>query len=216
MAALFPPWTNSVFRATAVAVVATPVGGVSLLMVQARTPFATGQREPVQQPVQFDHRHHVSDDGIDCRYCHQTVEQSAYAGMPSTATCMGCHAQIWSKSPLLDEVRKAYFADRGIPWQRVNRLPDFAYFNHAIHVHKGIGCETCHGRMDRMATGEQASPLTMGWCLECHRHPEASLRPQTEITALGWHRPPDTAMQPAALAAAYGLHTRTSCSTCHR
>jgi hypothetical protein len=207
MPALFPRWTNSVFRTALALGVVTPGGCVGLLMVYARTPFMTGEREPVQQPVQFDHRHHVGDDGIDCRYCHQNVETSAYAGLPPTATCMNCHAQIWNKSPLLDRVRRAYFEDRPIPWVRVNRLPQFVYFNHAIHVSKGVGCETCHGRVDRDASGEQAVPLTMGWCLDCHRDPAPRLRPLNEVTTMGWSgdaAPPED------------LHTRTSCTTCHR
>jgi hypothetical protein len=207
MSLLFPRWTNSVFRSALVLLVLAPGGFAGLLLAYARTPFMTGQHDSAAQPVQFDHRHHVTDDGIDCRYCHQTVETSAYAGLPSTATCMGCHAQIWNKSPLLDEVRQAWFEDRPIPWIRVNRVPQFVYFNHAIHVHKGVGCETCHGRVDQMPTGTQAVTLQMDWCLGCHRDPSPHLRPVSAITAMGWQGPAQT---PA------DLHTRTNCTTCHR
>lgn len=188
-------------------------------MVYVRSPFVTNQHRPVEQPIQFDHRHHAGDTKIDCRYCHWTVEESPSAGMPATTVCMSCHAQVWNKSPYLAPVRQAYFTEQPIPWVRVHNLPDFVYFNHAIHVAKGVGCVTCHGRVDQMGAIEQAAPLTMAWCLECHRNPEPNLRPQEFITALDWQPPADpvaAAKLGKELAVAYDVHSRVSCSTCHR
>ena len=131
---------------------------------------------------------------------------------------MSCHAQVWNKSPYLDRVRKAYFADQPIPWVRVHNLPDFVYFNHAIHVNKGVGCVTCHGRVDQMAAVEQEAPLTMGWCLDCHRNPEPNLRPLEFITSMTWAPPPRPRPPRSARSwpRSYDVHSRTSCSTCHR
>ena len=167
--------------------------------------------------IAFDHRHHVVDDGIDCRYCHTSVERAASAGIPSTALCMNCHAQIWNKSPKLELVRASYFTGQPIPWVRVHRLPDFVYFNHSIHVSKGIGCETCHGRVDEMPAVEQHAPLTMGWCLECHRNPAPNLRPREEVFNMDWKPSPGTPTGDQLLAA-YNIHpaTLSDCSVCHR
>lgn len=215
MAALFPRWTNTVARVTAGALLATPVVGIAGLMLWVRTPYATSERNPVAQPVEFDHRHHVVDDGIDCRYCHQTVETGPSAGIPSTSTCMNCHSQVWNKSPLLEYVRQQYFADKPIPWKRVHSLPQFVYFNHSIHVNKGVGCITCHGRVDQMAAIQQMKPLTMEWCLDCHRNPAPHLRPRDQITRMT-ESPEPTDVDVERLAREYGVHTRTSCTTCHR
>src|SRR6476469_7517743 len=133
------------------------------------------------QPVPFSHKHHVGDDGIDCRYCHTSVETSASAGMPSTEVCMSCHKQIWADSPYLEPVRASFKTRKPLEWVRVHDLTDFAYFNHSIHVNKGVGCSTCHGRIDQMPVVSQASSLQMEWCLECHRHPENVVRPKAEI-----------------------------------
>jgi hypothetical protein len=214
MPALFPRWTNTVSRLTAGILLATPALGIGALMVYVRTPYGTGQFQPVEQPVQFDHRHHVGDDGIDCRYCHNTVEISPYAGVPSTSTCMNCHAQVWNRSPLLSLVREQYFTDRPVPWNRVHNLPDFVYFNHAIHVNKGVGCATCHGRVDLMPAVQQVEPLTMAWCLDCHRAPEQYLRPLEHIASMTYRRQsPDEGLR---LKRQYDVNTRLSCTTCHR
>jgi hypothetical protein len=212
MSALFPRWTNTVARVSVAALLGTPVVALGGLFLYQRTPFITGQGNPITQPIEFDHRHHVGDEGIDCRYCHQTVERSPSAGMPSTAVCMNCHSQIWNKSPLLDAVRQAYFTDRPIAWNRVHDLPDHVYFNHAIHVGKGVGCVTCHGRVDEMAAVHQEAPLTMGWCLDCHRDPTPHLRPLEHITDLAWTK----STNPPATTPAPEVQTRTHCSTCHR
>ncbi len=187
-------------------------------MVWARSPLSREMHEPIEQPVEFDHRHHVNDVGIDCRYCHSTVEDSPRAGIPSTQVCMGCHGQIWNKSPLLSPIREAFFSDRPIAWRRVHKVPDFVYFNHSIHVKKGVGCETCHGRVDQMAAIQQVQPLSMGWCLDCHRHPEKYIRPVDEVTTMGYTPPKgeDPVALGQKLVETNQVHTRTSCSTCHR
>ncbi|MBZ4418326.1 cytochrome c3 family protein [Myxococcus sp. RHSTA-1-4] len=216
---LFPRWTNTVSRLSAAALLAVPAIGIGGLMAYVRSPYVTNQQMPYEQPIEFDHRHHAGDEQIDCRYCHWTVEDSPSAGIPSTTVCMSCHAQVWNKSPYLVEVRKAFFADQPIPWVRVHNLPDFVYFNHAIHVNKGVGCATCHGRIDQMGAVEQHAPLTMAWCLDCHRNPEPNLRPAEFITSMTWVPPSDAAEAAALgkkLAEEYDVHSRTSCSTCHR
>jgi hypothetical protein len=216
MSALFTPRANVVFKMVLVLLVGGAAGTVGALMLYQRIPFGTGQQEQVAQPVQFDHRHHVVDDLIDCRYCHATVDRAPSAGIPSTEACLNCHSQVWNKSPLLDLVRASWFSGQPIPWMRVHRLPGFVYFNHAIHVNKGVGCVECHGRVDQMAAIEQAAPLTMGWCLDCHRDPNPRLRPLEEITSMTWEPPADREAFGRELAKKYDVKPRTSCYTCHR
>jgi hypothetical protein len=198
---------------------------VALLWVAVelnRSSWNTGQWVERQQPVQFSHKHHVGDDGIDCRYCHTSVETSASAGLPSTTTCMNCHRQIWSDSPYLEPVRASLKDNKPIQWIRVHDLPDFAYFNHSIHVKKGVGCSTCHGRIDEMPILYQAKTLQMEWCLECHRAPERFVRPVAEIYNMEWPAENKTAKELEKgfqLKAEYriqGRHVLESCSTCHR
>jgi hypothetical protein len=186
-------------------------------MLFQRTSFVTGAGRNVAQPIQFDHRHHAGDDAIDCRYCHDLAERSPSAGMPPTTRCLGCHSQVWLGSPLLAGVWASAEERRPIAWMRVHALPDFVFFDHSAHVNHGVGCVTCHGRVDEMARVQQVSPLTMDWCLDCHRNPLPRLRPREEIASMRWQAPPGS--EPAlgrALAAAYGVAPRTDCSTCHR
>jgi hypothetical protein len=152
-----------------------------------RSSYNTGAFIERQQPVQFSHKHHTGDDGISCVYCHTSVETSNNAGIPPTQTCMNCHSQIWSDSPYLELVRASYRDNKPIEWTRVHDLPDFVYFNHGIHVAKGVGCASCHGRVDQMPAVYQAASLQMEWCLECHRQPERFIRPKTEIYNMGWN-----------------------------
>lgn len=189
---------------------------VGFAMAWVRTPQITGQFSPLEQPVEFDHRHHVADDGIDCRYCHDLVERSPYAGVPPTERCMNCHNQIWPDSPLLAPVWASYFKNEPIVWRRVHQLPEFVYFDHSIHVNKGVGCESCHGRVDRMARVYQVASLQMGWCLDCHRRPERVLRPVEEITTMGWvpSRPQEELGR--ELMERYGVRRVTDCTACHR
>ncbi|HEY7725776.1 MAG TPA: cytochrome c3 family protein [Anaeromyxobacteraceae bacterium] len=217
MGALFTRSSNAKFKAVLAVLTGGAVATLSAILVFWRVPAGTAQLDEVQQPVQFDHRHHVVDDAIDCRYCHPGAEKGASAGIPSTALCMNCHAQVWSKSPKLEPVRQSYFTGRPIAWVRVHQLPDFVYFNHAIHVNKGVGCETCHGRVDQMPTIFQVAPLTMGWCLDCHRNPAPNLRPAEAVTAMGWTPPgADPLALGRELHRKYDIRTRTSCTTCHR
>jgi hypothetical protein len=171
------------------------------------------------QPIPFSHAHHVGGLGIDCRYCHTSVEKSSFANIPPTKTCMNCHSQIWSTSPMLEPVRASFRTGEAIQWTRVYDLPDFVYFNHSIHVAKGVGCETCHGRVDRMPFLYQANSLQMDWCLNCHRHPEQYVRPREFITTMGYVPAGDQEEIGRRLVKEYHIQdvrTLTSCSTCHR
>ena len=187
-----------------------------------RSSYNTGQFIERQQPVQFSHKHHVGDDGLDCRYCHTSVETSASAGIPPTQTCMNCHSQIWADSPYLEPVRESWRTGRPIQWTRVHDLPDYVYFNHSIHVAKGVGCSTCHGRVDEMPAVYQAASLQMEWCLACHRNPEKFVRPKEEVFNMEWPQQNRTDQELARgsdLVKSYHIQdarTLTSCSTCHR
>ena len=195
------------FRLAAVGIVAAIAGAAILWHIVV----APAVGAPVWQPVPFSHRHHVGDDGIDCRYCHRSVETSAYAGMPTTATCMTCHSQLFTDAAMLAPVRESLRSGVPLHWQRVNRLPDFVYFDHSIHIAKGVGCYSCHGEVDRMPLSWQAHDMTMRWCLDCHRHPQDSLREAASIFVMRDVAP--------ARERARGLRSTaqlTDCSTCHR
>ncbi len=210
-ATLFRPGANRVFRGVLITLVLLAVATPLALMAWVRTPAQTGVSRSVEQPIPFDHRHHVRDDGIDCRYCHWTAERSPSAGLPASSLCMNCHAQVLVDSPLLEPVRTSVAERRPIPWMRVHRLPDFVYFDHSAHVDHGVGCETCHGRVDLMPQVRQVKPLSMGWCLECHRNPSPLLRPLDQVTTMGYRASaPDSARSPYLRAAP------TNCTTCHR
>jgi hypothetical protein len=179
-----------------------------------RSPYYTNAFTAVEQPVPFSHRHHVGDLKIDCRYCHTSVEESAFAGMPPTKTCMNCHSQIWVGSPLLAPVRESYRTGRSLEWNRVHWVPDYVKFNHSIHVKKGIGCYSCHGRVDEMPLTWQVHTLQMDWCLDCHRNPEKHVRPREEVFNLAWEPPDD--FDPQEYIDKYKVKSKTSCSVCHR
>jgi hypothetical protein len=185
-------------------------------MVWVRTPLVTGQHRAPAQPVEFSHQIHVKGLRIDCRYCHSSVERTASAGMPSTQTCLPCHSRAWRGGPLFSPVRRSLASGRPIPWIRVNRLPDFVFFNHAVHVNKGVGCETCHGRVDLMRRVQQAAPLTMGWCLDCHRNPEPQLRPVSEMTTMGYRPPESHRGHSAQAVGSYQVQRLLTCTACHR
>jgi hypothetical protein len=181
------------------------------LSVLARSPYATNVGITREQPVPFSHHHHVSELGIDCRFCHTSVEDSAFAGIPPTKTCMNCHQQIWVGSKMLEPVRESYKTDESIPWNRVHQLGDFCYF---IHVAKGVGCVTCHGRVDRMPLVWQEKTLLMEWCLDCHRAPEKYIRPREEVFNMTYERKyPNEGLD---LRDKYQIKSKMSCSTCHR
>jgi hypothetical protein len=179
----------------------------------------TREGEVHQQPVPFSHEHHVAGLGIDCRYCHTAVEKSSFAGLPPTATCMNCHRQIWTNADLLAPVRDSYATNSPLRWTRVHNLPGFVYFNHSIHIAKGMGCVTCHGNVDQMPLMYQNASLLMEWCLDCHRNPAKNVRPRAEVFNMHW-QPPAPAANAEALRAKlvkeYQLQSLTSCSTCHR
>jgi len=186
----------------------------------ARSQYMTRQNVTREQPVQFSHKHHVGDDGIDCRYCHTGVETSAVAGIPPTKTCMNCHSVLYNNASYLEPIRASYSTDKSIEWVKVHRLADFAYFNHSIHVNKGVGCSTCHGQVNQMPLMFQANTLLMQWCLECHRNPEMVLREKKEdVYSMDWKAPENQAEIGKRLAAERHIRTTaelTSCSTCHR
>jgi hypothetical protein len=184
-----------------------------------RGSYETRQSEARDQPVPFSHAHHVGALGIDCRYCHTSVEESSFANIPPTKTCINCHSQIWNTSPTLEPVRASFRTGESIQWTRVHDLPDFVYFNHSIHVNKGVGCESCHGRVDKMPLTFQASSLEMKWCLDCHRNPQNVLRPRSEITTMGYVPAGDQQEIGHQLMHEYNtpdVRVLTSCSTCHR
>jgi cytochrome c7-like protein len=193
------------------------VGGLILLaIVLARSSYVTRQQIFVEQPLQFSHMHHVTDDGIDCRYCHTSVETSSFAGIPPTKTCMNCHSVLFANAAFLEPVRASFRDNRPLHWLRVHDLPDFVYFNHSIHIKKGVGCETCHGRVDQMPLTYQQNSLLMEWCIDCHRNPAPNLRPREEITTMGYRPAKDQAELGSELMKAYNVNPPTSCSTCHR
>jgi hypothetical protein len=192
-----------------------------------RSSWNTGAFVEREQPVQFSHKHHVGDDGIDCRYCHTTVETSNSAGMPPTKTCMNCHSQIFNDSPYLEPVRASWKENKPIEWTRVHDLPDYVYFNHSIHVNKGVGCSTCHGRVDQMPLVYQYASLQMEWCLECHRAPERFIRPRDKVFDMTWqaenaaaeNRTKEQLERGRQLVHDYSVRDKAimqSCSTCHR
>jgi Cytochrome c7 and related cytochrome c len=216
MSQLFPSWSTAVARLFWIGCGVVLVGVPCFLMWWTRTPYVTGQYTEFTQPIAFDHRHHVVDDGIDCLYCHTDAERSPHAGVPATSVCLNCHSQIWDQSPMLQALWTSFEEDRPIVWQRVTFLPDFVYFNHAIHVQKGVGCETCHGRVDQMARVYQVAPLTMGWCLQCHRNPARYLRPVSDVTQMGYKPARPQLEVGTALVKQYHVLSLTNCTTCHR
>ena len=181
-----------------------------------RGAFNTDVAVVKEQPVPFSHKHHVADDGIDCRYCHTSVETSHFAGLPATEICMSCHSQIWSNAALLEPVRASWRTGESRQWTRVHDLPEYVYFNHSIHIAKGVGCATCHGRVDKMPLMFKANTLNMNWCLECHRQPEKFLRPKEEVFNMTYEAPPNQLELGRELVKKYHVQSLTDCYTCHR
>src|SRR5579883_3169624 len=178
-----------------------------------RSPWWTHQGQRADQPVPFSHKHHVQGLGLQCQYCHTSVENSSYAGIPPTKTCMNCHAQIWTNADLLVPVRQSWATGESIVWTKVHDLPDYVYFNHEIHVNKGFGCSTCHGRVDEMPIMYQQNTLQMEWCLNCHRNPAVNLRPESEIYNMAWTGPSGgSGGGLASLQMPAGLHAQTTAS----
>lgn len=187
-----------------------------LLIVVFRADYLTEVHVVRAQPVPFSHKHHVAGIGIDCRYCHTSVETSPFAGLPPTETCMSCHSQIWVSSPMLEPVRESLRTNTPLRWTRVHDLPDFVYFDHSIHVAKGVGCSTCHGRVDQMPLTWRENTLLMEWCLGCHREPERYVRPREAVFRMDWTPPPNQIEAGRRLVQAYHIRRLTDCYTCHR
>ena len=216
MPQIFHRSANTLSKVSLVGLLSVVAGLILLAMVLGRSSYVTRANEYIEQPIQFSHLHHVTDDGIDCRYCHTSVETSPFAGIPPTKTCMNCHSQLFNTEPILEPVRASFREDKPLHWIRVHDLPDFVYFNHSIHVKKGMGCEVCHGRIDQMPLTLQARSLQMEWCIECHRNPENFVRPRNEITTMGYRPPVPQSVIGPQLVKEYGIQSLTSCSTCHR
>ncbi|HEX4346797.1 MAG TPA: cytochrome c3 family protein [Vicinamibacterales bacterium] len=193
------------------------IAGLLALVAEIdRTPWVTQAHVPREQPIQFSHERHVAGNGIDCRYCHTSVEESSFAGIPPTKTCMNCHSEIFSNSPFLAPVRDSFANNTPLEWTRVHDLPDFVYFNHSIHVNKGVGCTTCHGQVDRMPLMWQEASLKMEWCVDCHRNPEKYVRPRDQVFSVDYRVPSNQDELGARLVREYQIQKLTSCSTCHR
>jgi hypothetical protein len=219
MPQIFNRTANIVSKASiaVVGLLVVVLGGV--LWTVMMSPYYTNVNITREQPVPFSHKHHAGELGIDCRYCHTSVEKSSFAGLPPTQTCMTCHSQIWTNSSMLEPVRASYRTDKSISWTRVYALPDYVYFNHSIHVAKGVGCTSCHGEIAKMPLTYKANTLYMGWCLDCHRQPEKYLRPKSEVFNPNYVPPANQLELGAQLVKDYKiipLQERQSCSTCHR
>ncbi len=186
MAQIFHPRTNMIARVSIFGGLILLAALVAAVAAVNRSDYVTEVGVARAQPVPFSHKHHVTDDGIDCRYCHTSVEDGPFAGIPPTKTCMNCHSHIWADSPILEPIRESLRTGKSIAWTRVYNLPGFVYFNHSIHVRKGIGCSTCHGRVDQMPIMWRANILYMEWCLECHRAPERFVRPREYVFSMDW------------------------------
>jgi hypothetical protein len=211
----FPKWTNLARPALATLAVLLPVY-VTLLLAYGASPQTTAVGYQPVQPVPYSHALHAGQLGIDCRYCHTTVEAAAHAAVPPTQTCMNCHAKIRASSAKLLPIRESYATGLPVPWVRVHDLPDFVYFNHSAHVRRGVGCVECHGRVDKMEAVTQVESLSMGWCLDCHRHPDRHLRPPEMVTRMDWVPPEDPEVFGQRLREAGQINPSTQCWTCHR
>jgi len=216
MPQIFHRSTNAIARITILGAVFILAIVTWLLMVVFRSDYLTDVRVVREQPVPFSHKHHVADVGLDCRYCHTSVETSPFAGLPPTETCMTCHSQIWADSPMLEPVRASFRNNTPLRWTRVHDLPDFVYFDHSIHLKKGIGCSSCHGAVNEMPLMWRENTLLMEWCLACHREPERYVRPRDAVFRMDWTPPANQHEVGRQLVAQYKIRKLTDCYTCHR
>ena len=219
MGQLFKPGADAILRLVLFLGVIAIVGGGLFVAAIPRSTYFTGVSVAPAQPVPFSHKHHVGELGIDCRYCHTTVETQATAGMPPTYTCMTCHSQIWTGAAMLAPVRQSLATGTPLHWTRVNRLPDYVFFNHAIHVSKGIGCSSCHGPVQKMQLTYRISAFKMAFCLNCHRSPQTYVRPPEQVWNMSWSPPADQAKIGKELVKFYHIRPPsmlTDCSICHR
>jgi hypothetical protein len=214
---LFRPLADTLARSVLILFFIFPFVAIALAYWVSASEHVTGEQITLDQPVPFSHAHHVGGLGLDCRYCHTGVEKSPVAGIPPTHTCMTCHSQLYTQAAMLAPVRESLAEDRPIHWKKVNRLPGYVYFDHSIHVAKGIGCTTCHGPVASMPLMRQAAPLTMGWCLDCHRNPAPNMRPASGVFDPHWKFPDDQVERGIILAHQYLDNNHlTDCSVCHR
>jgi len=219
MAQIFHRSTNTISRVSIYGAVFILAALGYLGWAVTQSPYFTDVNVPRQQPVPFSHKHHVTDDGIDCRYCHTSVEKSSFAGIPSTHICMSCHSKLWVNSPMLEPVRMSYQKDKSLEWTRVNALPDFAYFDHSIHIRKGVGCTTCHGPVGEMPLTWRANTLYMRWCIDCHKHPERYVRRREDVFKADYQPPHNQLALGRLLVKEYKIKDArelTDCYTCHR
>jgi cytochrome c7-like protein len=218
MAQLFKRRANAIANLTVVGVPLLIIGVSGALFAYARSDFWTGVNVPRSQPVPFSHQHHVAGLGIDCRYCHTSAETSGFAGLPPTETCMTCHSQIWKDAPVLQPVRDSLQSGRPLRWSRVYDLPDYVYFDHSIHVNKGVGCATCHGAVNGMPLTWKTQELYMRWCLDCHRDPAKFVRPVNQVFNITYAPPKDQHSAGQRLLVTNHVQTvgLTDCYTCHR
>ncbi len=219
MAQIFPRYANTLFRLAIVGAILGAAGIGYAAMILVRSPYFTRAEDAVTQPVQFSHSHHANGLGIDCRYCHSSVEDAAHSNIPPTKTCMNCHSQMWVGAKMLDPVRESFKTGESIEWKKLHRLADFAYFDHSIHVTKGFGCSSCHGRVDHMQAVYQKGTLLMEWCLECHRYPEKYIRPRDQVFNMAFKAEDLGKTQEQLgreLVEKYGDRSLKESSTCHR
>ena len=218
MAQVFPRSANWASKASILAALLIVASILGVVLNVNRIDYVSMVDVAIDQPVHFSHKHHVAGMGIDCRYCHTTVEVSAFAGVPPTETCMTCHSQIWTEAPILEPVRASFRDNKPIEWNRVHDLPDFVYFDHSIHVSQGIGCQSCHGQVDQMPLMKKAHTLNMEWCLDCHRDPAQFIRPRDQVFNMNYEYPANQETLGKSLVADYDVQTSqlTNCSICHR
>jgi cytochrome c7-like protein len=218
VAQIFRPAANTIAVLLMALLAAAPILAVGLGYTLMTSSYVTNEGVTREQPVPFSHAHHVGGLGLDCRYCHTSVSTARFAGVPPTETCMTCHSQLWTNAQMLAPVRTSLASNMPIHWRRVHVLPDYVYFDHSIHIAKGVGCSSCHGDVDRMPLMRQAAPLTMGWCLDCHRNPETAIRPKDKIFDMTWTPPKDQIEKGRQLMTEYHIDTAhlTDCSKCHR
>lgn len=218
MAQIFRPRANAYARIILGGLLLLILLGLSTGLAWVRSPYHSGVGDTPDQPVPFSHKHHVGGLGLDCRYCHATVERAAFAGMPATQTCMTCHSALWTQAEVLAPVRESWRTGQPLRWVRVNDLPDYVYFNHGTHIVHGVGCATCHGPVAEMPLMRQEHSLYMSWCLDCHREPGRYLRPRAAVFDTAWRTPPDQAGLGPRLAREYHVRETglTDCYTCHR
>ncbi|MBZ6075697.1 cytochrome c3 family protein [Microvirga puerhi] len=221
MPQIFTASADTRLRAIALILAAGILGGGMFIGGYMNSTYTTRIGWVQNQPVPFSHEHHVGGLGIDCRYCHTAVETSARAGLPPTHICMTCHSQIWTGAPALEPVRQSLASDKPLEWNRVARVPDYVFFNHSIHINRGVPCVECHGRVDQMPLMMQAKPFQMQWCLDCHRDPAPHLRPPDQVTRLDWTQweaDKDHEVYGKLMVKAFGIEPKhlDSCNICHR